>query len=198
MGPYDVGQAVVVSDGRLEAVEGVEGTDGMLARVAAQRARGNGQAARRGILVKRQKPGQEVRIDLPAIGPGTVETAIKAGLAGIAVQARGGLAADRAELVRRADAGGIFVQGWKIEAHRPAARAADLEAWRSTAMGARTLEARHDADAAKGAGLLMALAPFGGVRCTIVDRGHVLAVACIISASAGRGWSARASHRNSP
>jgi DUF1009 family protein len=184
MGPYDVGQAVVVSDGKLEAIEGVEGTDRMLARVAAARAQGNAQAARRGVLVKRQKPGQEVRIDLPAIGPSTVENAIKSGLAGVAVQAGGVLAAERAELVRRADAGGIFVEGWKIEAQHQAFPASGPDDWRATALGARTLDAKHDADAAKGAGLLLALAPFGGARCTIVDRGHVLAVGRSESAQA--------------
>jgi DUF1009 family protein len=184
MGPYDVGQAVVVSDGRLEAVEGVEGTDGMLKSVAALRAQGSAQAARRGVLVKRQKPGQEVRIDLPAIGPSTVENAIKAGLAGIAVQAGGVLAAERAELVRRADAGGLFVQGWMIDVGRQAARTESPDDWRATALGEHALDARHGADAAKGAGLLLALAPFGGARCTIVDRGHVLAVACSESAQA--------------
>ncbi|MGZ5851985.1 MAG: LpxI family protein, partial [Hyphomicrobium sp.] len=67
MGPYDVGQAVVVTDGRLDAVEGVEGTDRMLARLTARRARsGEPQTGRRGVLVKRPKPGQELRIDLPA------------------------------------------------------------------------------------------------------------------------------------
>jgi UDP-2,3-diacylglucosamine hydrolase len=184
MGPYDVGQAVVVSDGNLEAVEGVEGTDGMLARVAALRAQGRAQAPRRGVLVKRQKPGQEVRIDLPAIGPGSVANAIKAGLAGIAVQAGGVLAADRAELVGLADAAGVFVQGWKVEAGPPVARAAGLEDWSASALGAQKLDAQQEADAAKGAGLLMALGPFGGARCTIVDRGHVLAVACRESAEA--------------
>lgn len=183
MGRYDVGQAVVVTDGRLEAVEGVEGTDGMLARVAALRSRSKeAPTKRRGILVKRQKPGQEVRIDLPAIGPGTVENAIKAGLAGIAVQAAGVLAAERAELVRRADDGGLFVQGWKIETASPAARAAGPADWHASALGARSLDAAHAADAAKGAGLLMTLSAFGNGRCVIVDRGHVLAVACAESA----------------
>ncbi len=179
MGPYDVGQAVVVTDGRLEAVEGVEGTDGMLARLAERRGRrGEPQEERRGVLVKRTKPGQELRIDLPAIGPDTVAHAINAGLAGIAVQARGVLAAERAELVRRADGGDLFVQGWKIENRRSAVRAAGLEDWSATALGGRSLDASHAADAAKGAGLLATLSGSGIGRCAIVDHGHVLAVEC--------------------
>jgi UDP-2,3-diacylglucosamine hydrolase len=184
MGPYDVGQAVVVTDGRLEAVEGVEGTDGMLARVAALRARsGAAGTERRGVLVKRTKPGQELRIDLPAIGPATVENAVKAGLAGIAVEAGGVLAAERAELVRLADNGGLFVQGWKIESARSAAPTAGLT-WQATTLGARNLDASHLADASKGAGLLTAINAFGNSRGAIVDRSHVLAVACKQSAEA--------------
>jgi UDP-2,3-diacylglucosamine hydrolase len=185
MGPYDVGQAVVVTNGRLEAVEGVEGTDGMLARLAERRRRGGGrQDDRSGVLVKRTKPGQELRIDLPAIGPDTIDHAIKAGLAGIAAEAGGVLAAERAELVRRADGGGLFVQGWKIEDRRSVAPAAVLEDWHATALGARSLDASHAADAAKGAGLLATLAGFGIGRCAIVDRGHVLAVECADGAEA--------------
>ena len=185
MGPFDVGQAVVVTNGRLEAVEGVEGTDRMLKRVAALRAR-NGKPQRecRGVLVKRTKPGQELRIDLPAIGPGTVEHAIEAGLAGIAVEAGGVLAAERDLLVRRADDGGLFVQGWKIENVREGAHAAGLVDWQATPLGRRSLDASQAADAAKGAGLLMTINAFGNGRCTIVDRGHVLAVECTQSAEA--------------
>ncbi len=184
MGPYDVGQAVVVTNGRLEAVEGVEGTDRMLARIAEQRRRRGRQQDRGGVLVKRTKPGQELRIDLPAIGPGTVESALKAGLAGIAVEAGGVLAAERPELVRAADEGGVFVQGWKIEPVRGVSRAPGPEDWRATMLGRRGLDASQTVDAAKGAGLLAALSAFGTARATIVDRGHILAVECAQSAQA--------------
>ena len=185
MGPYDVGQGVVVTNGRLEAVEGVEGTDRMLARVAALRSRSGALTGKReGVMVKRTKPGQELRIDLPAIGPGSVENAIKAGLAGIAVEAGGVLAAERPELVRRADDGGVFVQGWKIEPVRGVSRTAELEDWRATPLGRCRIHASHLADAAKGAGLLATLGALGSGRATIVDRGHVLAVECTQGAEA--------------
>jgi DUF1009 family protein len=185
MGPYDVGQGVVVTNGRLEAVEGVEGTDRMLARVAALRSPAGAFAGKpEGVMVKRTKPGQELRIDLPAIGPGTVEHAIKAGLAGIAVEAGGVLAAERPELVRRADDGGVFVQGWKIEPVQGVSRAAGAEDGRATALSRRSLDASRTADAVKGAGLLATLGAFGSGRATIVDRGHVLAVECTQSAEA--------------
>lgn len=113
LGPYDIGQAVIVSTGRIEGIESAEGTDRMIARVAEARlAAGEDLASlRRGVLVKRPKPGQDVRLDLPAIGPETVDGAIRAGLAGIAGLGGQVLAASRFEMVDRADRAQIFVTG---------------------------------------------------------------------------------------
>jgi DUF1009 family protein len=66
---------------------------------------------KRGVLVKCAKPGQELRADLPTIGPATVEGAHAAGLAGIAVEAAHSFVLDRAETVRQADELGMFVFG---------------------------------------------------------------------------------------
>ena len=85
--PFDVGQAVVVADTRVLAIEAAEGTDRMLARIAELRQGGRIADARRGVLVKAAKRGQDRRVDLPSIGPRTVEGAARAGLAGIAVVA---------------------------------------------------------------------------------------------------------------
>jgi len=113
LGRHDIGQAVIVADGVIEAIEGAEGTDRMLDRVAAQRARtGPRSDGLRGVLVKRPKPGQEMRIDMPAIGPRTVERAKAAGLAGLAVLAGATLAADREDLVAMADREGLYVYGF--------------------------------------------------------------------------------------
>lgn len=113
IGALDIGQGAVVCDGLVLAVEAQEGTDAMLARVAGLRAdiRGSPQA-RRGVLVKRPKPQQERRVDLPVIGLATVENAAAAGLAGIAVAAGGALVLQRAAMVARADALGLFVYGF--------------------------------------------------------------------------------------
>ena len=62
-----------------------------------------------GVLVKRPKPIQERRVDLPTIGPATVELAAAAGLAGIAVEVGGALILDRDTLIDRAEALGLFV-----------------------------------------------------------------------------------------
>jgi DUF1009 family protein len=111
-GPFDIGQAVVVAANRVLAVEAAEGTDEMLARLAALRASGRiRHAAGTGVLVKAPKPAQERRLDLPSIGARTVEGAAAAGLAGIAVAAGNVITADVAELVRAADAAGLFVIG---------------------------------------------------------------------------------------
>jgi UDP-2,3-diacylglucosamine hydrolase len=112
-GALDIGQGVVVCEGLVLAVEAQEGTDQMLARVASLPAQMRGvESDRRGVLVKRPKPIQERRIDLPTIGVRTVEGAARAGLAGVAVEAGGALVARRAEVIAAADAAGVFVFGF--------------------------------------------------------------------------------------
>lgn len=115
-GAFDIGQGVVVCDGLVLAVEAQEGTDAMLRRVAElpTTIRGTPQA-RRGVLVKRPKPIQERRIDLPTIGVRTVEGAANAGLAGIAVEAQGALAVRRADIIAAANRAGIFVYGFTAD-----------------------------------------------------------------------------------
>ena len=111
-GPFDVGQAVVVANKHVLAVEAVEGTDQMLARVAQLRASGRLRApAGSGVLVKAPKPKQDRRFDLPSIGPHTVEAVVRAGLAGIAVASGETVIAEPERLVAAADAGNIFVVG---------------------------------------------------------------------------------------
>jgi DUF1009 family protein len=112
-GAFDIGQGVVVCDGLVLAVEAQEGTDAMLRRVAElpTTIRGAPQA-RRGVLVKRPKPIQERRIDLPTIGVRTIEGASAAGLAGIAVEAQGALTVRRADIIAAANRTGLFVYGF--------------------------------------------------------------------------------------
>ena len=121
VGPFDIGQAVVVADHRVIAVEAAEGTDGMLARVADMR-RADRLALPEGVgvLVKATKPDQDRRLDLPSVGASTVAAAAKAGLAGIAVEASGAITDDLETLIRDADAAGLFVVG--VPASGPQAR----------------------------------------------------------------------------
>lgn len=112
-GSLEIGQGAVSCDGLILAVEAQEGTDRMLARIPELVAEIRGTpAARRGVLVKRPKPQQERRIDLPTIGLRTVEGASAAGLAGIAIEAGGALIVDRHAVSRAADAAGIFIYGF--------------------------------------------------------------------------------------
>jgi len=111
IGGLDIGQAAVAIGGRAVALEGIEGTDGLLQRV--KRLRGHGRIAgkKRGVLVKCAKPGQELRADLPTIGLATVEAAHEAGLAGIGVEAGRSFILDHDSTIERADALGMFIIG---------------------------------------------------------------------------------------
>lgn len=112
LGELDIGQAAAVCDGLVLAVEAAEGTDAMLARISAlpERLRGTPDK-RRGVLVKAPKPIQDRKTDLPVIGVRTIANAGAAGLAGIALEANGALIVDRDDVVRAADAAGLFVIG---------------------------------------------------------------------------------------
>ena len=112
LGGLDIGQAAVVAKGYTLAVEAAEGTDALLERVAElRRAKNRLGGKRSGVLVKRAKPGQDCRVDLPTIGPRTVELAAAANLAGIGVQSGSVLLIERERLIQLADAAGLFVAG---------------------------------------------------------------------------------------
>ncbi|MBV9827250.1 MAG: UDP-2,3-diacylglucosamine diphosphatase LpxI [Alphaproteobacteria bacterium] len=106
IGALDIGQAAVVQQGLVLGVEAIEGTDALLRRCRELRREGPG-----GVLVKTEKPGQERRADRPTIGPRTVALAAEGGLRGIAAEAGAILLLDRAEIIRLADASGLFVVG---------------------------------------------------------------------------------------
>lgn len=110
LGPVDVGQACVVGQGLALGIETVQGTDALLAMVAdmpKKLRRGGG-----GVLVKRAKPSQDLRIDMPVIGPGTVERAIAAGLSGICVQAGKVMILNRLDVEAKAKSAGLSL--WAV------------------------------------------------------------------------------------
>jgi DUF1009 family protein len=112
LSPFDIGQGAVVIDGHVVAVEDIEGTDGLLARVARLRAEGRIRAkAPRGVLVKAPKNGQDLRFDLPTVGPRTIEGAAAAQLAGIAIVAGNTIVVEPQIMIAAADAAGLFVTG---------------------------------------------------------------------------------------
>lgn len=112
LGSVDVGQGSVVAQGICLATESIQGTDQMLRFVER-----TGEAYRpdpvgaKGILLKAPKPGQDWRVDLPAIGPDTIRRASDAGLAGVVVQAGGVLILGRDETIQAADELGLFLWG---------------------------------------------------------------------------------------
>jgi hypothetical protein len=112
LSPFDIGQAVVVIDGHVVGVEDIEGTDGLLDRIAQLRERGRIRTPNgRGVLVKAPKSGQDLRFDLPTIGPKTIDGVRDAGLAGIAVAAGVTQIVDPRALIAAADAASLFVTG---------------------------------------------------------------------------------------
>jgi DUF1009 family protein len=112
LSPFDIGQAAIVIDGHVVGVEDIEGTDGLLARVARLRAEGRIRAkASRGVLVKAPKSGQDLRFDLPTMGPRTVEGAAAAQLAGIAIVAGNTIVVEPQAMIEAADAAALFVAG---------------------------------------------------------------------------------------
>jgi DUF1009 family protein len=106
MGLCDVGQATVVQQGIVLAVEAIEGTDAMLQRAGTLRRKGTA-----GVMVKTAKPNQDMRLDVPTIGPVTIANAEAAGLRGIAIEAGRVLMLDRDRVVAEADRRGLFLVG---------------------------------------------------------------------------------------
>ena len=108
LGKADVGQSVIVQQGLVLAVEGIEGTDALIRRSADLKRKGAG-----GVLVKMTKPQQDRRMDLPTIGPATVQAVKNAGFVGIAIEAGGVLISQSEQTVKLANQLGIFIVGVK-------------------------------------------------------------------------------------
>jgi DUF1009 family protein len=112
LGPFDVGQAVVVANNYVLGVEAAEGTDNLLIRIAELRQKGRvATPSGVGVLVKAPKPGQDRRFDLPAIGPQTIANVARAGLAGLAVAAGSSIVAEAQQAIAAADHARIFFVG---------------------------------------------------------------------------------------
>jgi len=109
LGSLDVGQAAVVQEGIVLAVEGIEGTDALIQRCKHLLRKGRGP-----VLVKTCKPQQDKDFDLPTIGPDTVRNAYESGFQGIAVHAGNALLLDKEEVIELANRCKIFVVGVDI------------------------------------------------------------------------------------
>ncbi|MEM1428421.1 MAG: UDP-2,3-diacylglucosamine diphosphatase LpxI [Pseudomonadota bacterium] len=119
LGAADIGQACIVRAGQVIAVEALPGTDWMLASLAEVPPVLRPPHDRGGVLYKAPKPGQDRRVDLPTIGPKTVEGAAAAGLDGVAIEAGGVMVLDLPATVAAADAAGLFLWVRSPAAARP-------------------------------------------------------------------------------
>lgn len=110
LGRADIGQTVVVKDGRVLAVEAAEGTDEAIRRGA--RIGGAGV-----VVVKLCKPGQDERFDLPAVGRTTLEVMSECGARVLAIEAGKTLLIDAADALAQAERDSISVLGVSAVAH---------------------------------------------------------------------------------
>jgi DUF1009 family protein len=111
----DLGQAVVVSDRACVAIEAMEGTDETIERAARL---ANSKPL---VVVKVAKPKQDMRFDVPVVGLQTVEVMKRSGATALAIDSGRTLLFDRAELIASADAAGIAIQAFPMDAAAEAA-----------------------------------------------------------------------------
>ncbi|MGD8513323.1 MAG: UDP-2,3-diacylglucosamine diphosphatase LpxI [Deltaproteobacteria bacterium] len=104
IGRLDIGQAVVVRNGSVMAVEAIDGTDSTIRR-------GGKLGQEKTVVVKASKPSQDMRFDMPAVGVKTIKMMRDVGASVLAVEAVKTLAFDREEMVALADENGIAIIG---------------------------------------------------------------------------------------
>lgn len=105
IGAADIGASVVV-DNQVIAVEAAEGTARMLDRVVEMR---KNRKKKGGVFAKMTKPGQDLRIDIPAIGVDTVNAVADAKLNGIVVNTKTCFVVDKDLVIKTANKRGIFI-----------------------------------------------------------------------------------------
>ncbi|ADK85469.1 protein of unknown function DUF1009 [Desulfarculus baarsii DSM 2075] len=105
LGRLDIGQCVVVRGKAVVAVEAIEGTDACIAR-------GGKLAGEKAVVVKRCKPTQDLRFDLPSVGRRTVEVMAESGCSCLVVESGKTLVFDREPMLSLADEKGICVMAW--------------------------------------------------------------------------------------
>ena len=106
LGRLDVGQSVIVQQGLVLGVEGIEGTDKLIERCGTYLRKGAG-----GVLIKLRKPQQDMRIDLPTIGTKTVENLHRSGMRGLAIHAGNALIVNEPEVIELANKYKMFIVG---------------------------------------------------------------------------------------
>jgi len=105
IGSLDIGQTVVVKEGVILAVEAIEGTDEAILRGG--RLGGSGS-----VVVKGSKPMQDLRFDVPVVGPATLERMVEVGARVLALEAGRTFLLDRERMCQKAVQAGICILGW--------------------------------------------------------------------------------------
>ena len=103
---FDMGQAVIVREGQILGIEGIEGTDALIHRLAPYTQK---KRKHRAVLVKSPKRGQDLRLDMPTIGRETLKSMVQADVGGVALRLGATLILDQPEVIALADAEGMFV-----------------------------------------------------------------------------------------
>lgn len=104
MGNLDIGQSIIVCDGYVLGVEAAEGTDNLIRRCGSLRKKDKG-----GILVKKSKTGQDIRLDTPVIGTETILFLAKHGFSGLAIEKNGVIIIKPKETQKLLDENGLFL-----------------------------------------------------------------------------------------
>lgn len=105
---YDIGQTVVICERACIAVEAMEGTNDAIVRAGEL---SNGRPL---TVVKMAKPNQDMRFDVPVIGPTTIEKMQQVNATALAVEAGKTLVLDREELIEAADKARIAIVGYEV------------------------------------------------------------------------------------
>lgn len=106
IGRMDIGQAVVVKDQAVMAIEAIEGTDEAILR-------GGKLAGKGAVVVKVSKPRQDMRFDVPVVGMNTLKSMIEVSARVLAVEAGKSILLQREDMIREADESGISVVGYR-------------------------------------------------------------------------------------
>ena len=107
MGALDIGQGVVVEGGHVLGIETLQGTEALLDFVATTQS--SLRSSQGGVLVKRPKAHQDMRVDVPTIGPQTLQQVANAGLSGLVISPENVLVLEREKTIFLAKSLGIFI-----------------------------------------------------------------------------------------
>jgi DUF1009 family protein len=108
IGALDIGQTVVVKNAAVIAVEAIEGTDKTIRRAAEL-------GVSNAVIVKMAKPQQDMRFDVPGIGPSTIDSMIAARARVLAIETGKTMITDFSETVRKADGAKISIVGIPVD-----------------------------------------------------------------------------------